>query len=218
MSVDRALCSSKRFFVHSVSYSHDIDVIELGSSLAPIAVGEYFVTPNFAAPPFRARAGLPNGTGVERVTRVPVWLGLTCSRKVEKRPTSLRAKDSAIEKNSPEMPDSANAQRSRRALNFLRRKLPLQGRQHAPLAVGESDGLDNLHFGRFRRLIARTNRFASHMADARERRFPLPASADNTRRPCTESRFDNAHRASNPRAPQGRPAWPRPEFWRRWSE
>ena len=49
MSVDGRLVLEQAVLLRPMSYGHDIDVIELGPGLTPIAVGENLVTPNFAA-------------------------------------------------------------------------------------------------------------------------------------------------------------------------
>ena len=56
MSIDCILVAQQQRFVGSVGYRHDVDVIELGSGLAPVAVSQNVVPAHFA-PDFNFASG-----------------------------------------------------------------------------------------------------------------------------------------------------------------
>ena len=67
--------------------AHDIDVAELGARLPPIGVGDDVVAADFPSGiEFHARRHRPVEQGVVPRHLLARRSGLTCSRKVEKRP------------------------------------------------------------------------------------------------------------------------------------
>ena len=91
--VDRALVLQEQVFVGAVRHGHDIDVLEFGIRLRASNNGsEYGGARLRLRFRFRARQGTAQwNRALNRVTRTPPAEGFTCSRKVEKRPITLRA-------------------------------------------------------------------------------------------------------------------------------
>ena len=140
-----ALCARSAVFLRAVGDGHDVDVAEFRPALPPVAVRQDEVPPDLAARLDLAPGGTAQwNSALKRVTRTPVSLGLTCSRKVENRPMSLRRCEVArhgakFVETHPGLPGAGEP--GGFLVDFFDGEFALEREQHAPFAFVEFDRL-----------------------------------------------------------------------------
>ena len=152
----------------AVGDSHDVHIIELGPSLAPVAVRETFVAPDLCADLFFAPDW--NGPMEKGVETSHANAGLRGFHMFQK--SGKTAKQLAL---SEGFGDGIELLKGNTSLfgagdpgwltNFLWSKFALEGHKNTPFVIGKMNDACFEHAGRTLRFVARLDRLAPDMTD-----------------------------------------------------
>ena len=167
MSIYRCFVREQQLLVRAVRDCHDIDVLEFGTGLAPIAMRQNVMPADFTAGlDLAVRRHRPMKQSVKARDPHPARRWLDVFEKGREPPddfSRVQFVGHAI-KFFQRNASFIRARRPWRRLNFVRPEFTLQREQHFPLQFAEINHLHRNHPGRLGRFASRLNRFAANMA------------------------------------------------------
>ncbi len=169
MVVNRRLVGAHQVAVRAVGHGHDIDMIEFRAALAPVAVGQDMMTPDFLARlDFPSRRHRPVEEGVEAGDALAGGRRLDVLQEGRETPDDFALVEALrdLEENRQRQIGLARARFPKILADFVGGKFALERHQDAPFEFGQLHAADRVHLRGRVRNRSRLHRLAAGVPDA----------------------------------------------------